>query len=102
MSRLGGARATEPVEGTAGSVCVRGRAHETATVAKVTGLAAVVGSGDSASTAQEIVGKDDNRAVHFVSGLLPHSARMPVGQRMHGPEVVPAKQILSGLGNTAT
>jgi hypothetical protein len=74
-------------------VCARPR-HETATVAKVTGLAAVVGSGEHSAGD---CGKHSNRAVHFVSGLLPHSARMPVGQRMHGPRVVPANQILSGL-----
>jgi hypothetical protein len=79
MSGLGRARATEPDAGRAGSMCARPR-QGTATVAKVTGAAAAVGSGEHSAGD---CGKDDNRALHFVPGLLPHSARAPVGQCMH-------------------
>ena len=51
-------------------------------MAKMKGVAAVLGSGEHSSVD---CGKNGNRAMHFVSGLLPHSARAPVGvgQCMH-------------------
>lgn len=67
-------------------MCARAR-RRTATVAKMTGVAAAVGSGEH-STVQEIVGGMATGLCTFVSGLLPHSAGAPVGQSVHAPPEV--------------